>query len=93
MAVQRQPNEEDLRRLERALTKKGITVHFLPVDSTNMRVTVKQAPIGDYTELYEACIRALFRLEQLTGTLVNIEGIPRPKCLQFVLIQRFGGLE
>jgi len=59
-----------------------------------MRVTVRQSPIGEYTQLYEACIRALFRLEQLTGTLLSIENIARPRWeTQFILTQRFGGLD
>jgi len=92
--VQRPPSPQEIERLEHSLARKGIHTHFSGDDSTSMRVEVKQSPIGDYTELYEASIRALYRLEQLTGTLVSIEATPRPKWeLQFVITRRFGGLE
>src|SRR5258708_37363544 len=70
--VQRQPTEEELKELARSLVKTEIAVSFSLLDSNKMRIIVRQSPIGDYTLLYEASIRALFRLEQLTGTLLSI---------------------
>lgn len=94
VTVQRPTSPQEIERLEHSLARKGIATHFSGVGSTNMSVEVKQSPIGDYTDLYEASIRALYRLEQLTGTLASIEDIPRPKWeLQFVMTQRFGGLD
>ncbi len=94
VAVPRQPRKEELQQLEQSLVRGDISTTFSVVDSANMKVKVRQKPVGNYTELYEACIRALFRLEQVTGKLLSIEGIARPKWeTQFVLTQRFGGLQ
>lgn len=92
-AAQREPKAEELRHLEQSVSTGNIVLSVELLDDANVKLTVKQTPIGDYTELYEACFRALHRLEQCTGTLTAIEGIPRPKWeMQFLLVQRFGGL-
>ena len=94
VAVPRQPNEGELQQLKQSLARKNISTIFSVEDSANMKIMVRQEPAGDYTELYYACMRALHRLEQVTGKLVSIEGIARPKWeTQFVLAQRFGALQ
>ena len=91
--VQRHLNSEEIQHLQQSVSTGNIVLSVDLLDDANVKLTVKQTPIGDYTELYQACFKALHRLEQCTGTLTAIEGIPRPKWeIQFVLAQRFGDL-
>ena len=47
-----------------------------------------------YTELYDACLKAIVELEKYTGSLQAIQDLPRSKWeRQFIFARRFGALE
>lgn len=81
-------------QLSKSLVRPGIQTAFDVRRGKHVEMEVRQDPIGDYTRLYEASLRALYHLEQLVGPLVSIEGRPRSEWhSQFVLAKRFGALD
>jgi hypothetical protein len=90
----REVTPKETHQLEDLLSQGGIRVSFRMAAGNHIEVKVKQTPIGNYTELYDASLRALFYLEKQTGNLIAIEGYPRSKWdIQFIFARRFGALE
>jgi hypothetical protein len=84
----------EAKELETFLSKNGISVCFFVGEGNHINIRIKQTPVVDYTQLYDASLRALFYLEKQIGNLVTIEGYPRSKWdIQFVFAKRFGALE
>ena len=94
VTVPRQVSDEEKRELQDLLSLDTIRVSLEAVDAANLTVIVKQSPIGDYTQLYDTCVKALFHLEKRVGTLLAIEGLPRARWEgRFIVARRFGALE
>jgi hypothetical protein len=83
-----------VQQLQSFLSQGLISVRFRLADRNHIEVEVKQTPIGGYTELYDASLRALFYLEKWVGTLISIEGYPRSQWnTQFIFAKRFGAFD
>jgi hypothetical protein len=87
-------SSSEITELTDSLSRPGISTFFRTQSNRRLEVEVMQSPIGDYTELYDASLRAIFRLEKRVGALIAIEGRPRPDWnIQFVFANRFGALD
>jgi len=92
----RMPSPKQLAELAEALRRPGIVVSYAAMAEPcgSVKLVVKQAPAGEYTELYDACLKALFELEKIVGGLETIQGAPRSEWeRQFMFARRFGAIE
>jgi hypothetical protein len=80
--------------LTASLEKPGFQARIITTELDQIVLRVRQLPQGDYTDLYDASLGALFQIERIVGSLVLIEGLPRDRWnKQFMFARRFGALE
>ena len=85
---------EEVPMLTASLEKPGFQARIITTELDQIVLRVRQLPQGDYTDLYDASLGALFQIERIVGSLVLIEGLPRDRWnKQFMFARRFGALE
>jgi hypothetical protein len=94
ITVPRQPSDVEMQQLGNLLSTDGIRVSFKNANPGRVKLSVRQSPIGDYTELYLTSLRAILELERCVGELLAIEDVPRPRWnVNFLTARQFGPLE
>lgn len=94
VTVPRQPRSDESARFDELASQEHIRITMQPTEAEIVHLIARQEPVGDYTELYLASIRALYHLEKLIGRLIEIEGIARQKWdVNFLTARQFGPFE